>query len=72
MKHKTNKPINDTSTPLSMTDTSKPMGEVVSNLPAEIKARTRIVAKPSKEELQAAIKKANGNLGKSAGHKTRY
>ena len=52
--------------------TSEPMGEVVGKLPAEIKAKTRIVPKPSKEEMQQAILKANKGLNKCAGHTTRY
>ena len=65
MKHKPNKPDNALPTP-------QPMAEVVGKLPAELQAKTRIVPKPTKEEIEAAIFKANKNLGKAAGHKTRY
>lgn len=65
MQHKANKPINEM-------PASKPMAEVVGKLPSEIQGKTRIVPKPSKEELDAACKKANHHLGKAAGHKTRY
>jgi len=65
MPIKTNKPLNESPTP-------QPMAEVVSKLHPDLRAKTRIMPKVSKEEMEAAILKANKSLGKCGGHTTRY
>jgi len=65
MEHEPIKPTNEA--PVRQT-----MAEVVSKLHPDLQAKTRIVPKISKEEMEQLILKSNKNLGKSAGHTTRY
>jgi len=66
------KPLNEISTTLNVTNTPQPMAEVLGKLHPDLRAKTRIMPKVSKEEMEAAIFKANNKLGKCGGHTTRY